>query len=57
MTRLTEYHHGVAVIKGKRFKEAAAKLAWLEDWEEHLNEEQFAEFRKYLEKKAVKNNA
>lgn len=30
MTRLTEYHNGVAVIKGKRFKEAAEKLAWLE---------------------------
>ena len=27
MTRLTEYHNGVAVIKGKRYKEAAEKLA------------------------------
>ena len=34
MTRLTEYHNGVAVIKGKRFKEAAEKLAKYEDMEE-----------------------
>lgn len=34
MTRLTEYHNGVAVIKDKRFKEAAEKLAMYEDWEE-----------------------
>ena len=31
MTRLTECHNGVAVIKGKRYKEAAEKLARLED--------------------------
>lgn len=31
MTRLTEYHNGVAVIKGKRYKEAAEKLAYIED--------------------------
>ena len=31
MTRLTEYHNGVAVIKGKRYKEAAEKLAMCED--------------------------
>ena len=34
MTRLTEYHNGVAVIKGKRYKEAAEKLARYEDEEE-----------------------
>lgn len=34
MTRLTEYHNGVAVIKDKRFKEAAEKLAFIEDYEE-----------------------
>ena len=34
MTRLTEYHNGVAVIKGKKFKEAAEKLARWEDVEE-----------------------
>ena len=34
MTRLTEYHNGVAVIKGKRYKEAAEKLAYYEDLEE-----------------------
>ena len=34
MTRLTEYHNGVAVIKGKRYKEAAEKLAFIEDYEE-----------------------
>lgn len=34
MDRLTEYHNGVAVIKGKRFKEAAEKLAKYEDMEE-----------------------
>ena len=28
--RLTEYHEGVAVIKGKRYKEAAEKLALFE---------------------------
>ena len=38
MTRLTEYHEGVAVIKGKRFKEAAEKLARIEDGLEKLNE-------------------
>lgn len=31
MDRLTEYHNGVAVIKGKRYKEAAEKLAKYED--------------------------
>ena len=35
--RLTEYHNGVAVIKGKRFKEAAEKLALYEDLEEQGN--------------------
>lgn len=35
MTRLTEYHNGVAVIKGKRYKEAAErKLAELKGTEE-----------------------
>lgn len=34
MTRLTEYHNGVAVIKGKRYKETAEKLAFIEDYEE-----------------------
>ena len=34
MDRLTEYHNGVAVIKGKRYKEAAEKLARYEDEEE-----------------------
>lgn len=34
MSRLTEYHNGIAVIKGKRYKEAAEKLARLEDLEE-----------------------
>ena len=31
MAKLTEYHNGVAVIKDKRFKEAAEKLAFYED--------------------------
>lgn len=31
MSRLTEYHNGVAVIKGKRYKEAAEKLASYEN--------------------------
>lgn len=31
MGRLTEYHNGVAVIKGKQFEKAAEKLAWIED--------------------------
>lgn len=32
MNKLTEYHNGVAVIKGKRFDLAAEKLALLEDF-------------------------
>ena len=39
MTRLTEYHNGVAVIKGKRYKEAAEKLAKIEDVIEQLKAE------------------
>lgn len=39
MTRLTEYHNGVAVIKGKRYKEAAEKLAMFEDGLEQLETE------------------
>ncbi len=31
MNRLTEYHNGVAVIKGKQFDKAAEKLAMFED--------------------------
>lgn len=37
MGRLTECHNGVAVIKGKKFGEAAAKLALYEDIEEKGN--------------------
>ena len=36
MTRLTEYHQGVAVIKNKDFKAAAEKLARFEDGLEQL---------------------
>lgn len=39
MPRLTEYHNGVAVIKDKRFKEAAEKLAKLENGLEQLETE------------------
>lgn len=57
MSRLTEYHQGVAVIKGKRFSEAAAKLAMYEDWEEQHRKEivemQHERFIEYLEVKAV----
>ena len=38
MTRLTEYHNGVAVIKGKRFKEAAEILAIIEDCMEEYSD-------------------
>lgn len=43
--RLTEYHNGVAVIKGKRFKEAAEKLAKYEDGEEKYKLALFAAVR------------
>lgn len=43
MAKLTEYHNGVAVIKDKRFKEAAEKLAFYEvevlEWLEELRKE------------------
>jgi hypothetical protein len=38
MTRLTEYHNGVAVIKNKDFKAAAEKLAMFEDGMKRLEE-------------------
>jgi hypothetical protein len=34
MTRLTEYHGNVAVIKGKQYEKAAEKLAYYETLEE-----------------------
>ena len=39
MSRLTEYHGDVPVIKDKRFGEAAAKLALYEDIEEQKKKE------------------
>ena len=39
MDKLTEYHNSVAVIKDKRFKEAAEKLAFIEvEFMEQLEE-------------------
>lgn len=49
MERLTEYHSGVAVIKGKRFSEAARKLAAYEDAEEGCDMEKITtEFAEYI---------
>lgn len=46
--RLTEYHNGVAVIKDKRFKEAAEKLAMYEDIVDGLTDADILRFETYL---------
>jgi hypothetical protein len=48
MTRLTEYHNGVAVITGKRYKEAAEKLARFEDIVDGLTDADILRFEIYL---------
>lgn len=48
MTRLTEYHNSVAVIKGKRYKEAAEKLAMYEDIVDGLTDADILRFETYL---------
>lgn len=50
MSRLTEYHNGVAVIKDKRFKEAAEKLAYYEDMEKASMEEIIKSHIEYYER-------
>ena len=48
MTRLTEYHNGVAVIKNKDFKAAAEKLAYIEDLTEKWKAEAERDPHSYL---------
>lgn len=48
MSRLTEYHNGVAVIKNKDFKKASEKLAMFEDIVDGLTDADILRFETYL---------